>query len=150
MLWKSKAGTSYLIIRFSLTFDEEKIWESSSSFFGCTPVFEPANGNWYLWISPCSVSNCRRAYEDVTNMKLGTNIILVPFPKIATAAFGDSVVALIFCTFLQNKLGHFRFETFYKRIVFIKISIPTTIRFFVKKRKHLSSLRILHTWLCEA
>ena len=76
--WKSKAGTSYLIIRFSLTFDEEKIWESSSSF-GCTPVYEPANGNWYWWISPCSLSNCRTAYEDVTNMKLGTNKLNVKY-----------------------------------------------------------------------
>lgn len=154
MPWKGKAGTSNLIIRFSLTFDEEKIWESSSSF-GCTPVYEPANGNWYWWISPCSLSNCRRAYEDVTNMKLGTNKLNLKYyfstlPKIAMAAFGDSVVTLISCTFLQSKLGHFRFETFYKRIVFIEIAIPTTIRFFVKKRKHLSSLRILHTWLCEA
>ena len=90
--WKSKAGTSYLIIRFSLTFDEEKIWESSSSF-GSTPVYQPANSNWYWWISPCSFSNCRRAYEDVTNMKLGTNKLSMKY---------------YFSTLLKNSNGSLR------------------------------------------
>ncbi|XP_015762685.1 PREDICTED: uncharacterized protein LOC107341734 [Acropora digitifera] len=116
-------------------FDGEKIWESSSSF-GSTPVYEPANSNWYWWISPYGLNNCRRAYEDVANMNLGTKKLNVKYHLSTLARNSNGSLQcfsgrsdILYIPRKHTRAFSILSETFYERKVFLEIAIPTMIRF---------------------
>ncbi|XP_068736848.1 uncharacterized protein [Montipora capricornis] len=116
-------------------FDWEKIWESSSSF-GSTPVYEPANSNWYWWISPYGLNNCRRAYEDVANMNLGAKKLNVKYHVSMLSKNSNGSLRcfsgrsdILYIPRKHTRVFSILSETFYERKVFLEIAIPTMIRF---------------------
>ena len=118
-----------------LDFDRGKIWESSFSF-GSTPIYEPANSNWYWWISPYGLNNCRRACEDVANMNSGPKKLNVKYH--ISALFKNSNGTLrcfsgrsdiLYIPYKHAKAFSILSEIFYERKVFLEIAIPTMIRF---------------------
>ena len=115
-------------------FDREKIWESSFSF-GSTPVYEPASTNWYWWISPYGLNNCRRACEDVANMNFGVKKLNVKYHL--STLFKNSNESLrcfsgrsdiFYIPRKHAKAFSILSETFYEQKVFLEIAVPTMIR----------------------
>lgn len=116
-------------------FNREKIWESSFSF-GSTPVYEPANTNWYWWVSPYGLNNCRRACEDVANMNFGPKKLNVKYHLNTLFKNSNGTLRcfsgrsdILYIPQKHAKAFSILSETFYERKVFLEIAIPTMIRF---------------------
>lgn len=116
-------------------FDREKIWESSFTF-GSTPVYEPASTNWYWWISPYGLNNCRRACEDVANMNFGPKKLNVKYHLNTLFKNSNGTLRcfsgrsdILYIPQKHAKAFSILSETFYERKVFLEIAIPTMIRF---------------------
>ena len=116
-------------------FDRDKIWESSFSF-GSTPVYEPASTNWYWWISPYGLNNCRRACEDVANMNLGAKKLNVKYHLSTLSKNSNGSLRcfsgrsdILYIPRKHAKAFSILSGTFYDRKVFLEIAIPTIIRF---------------------
>ena len=122
-------------------FNREVIWESSSSF-GSTLVYEPADTKWYWWISPYGLNNCRRACEAVANMSFGAKKLNVQHHLRTLFKNGNETLRcfsgrsdVLYIPRRHAKAFAILSETFFEERVFLEIAVPTMVRFLERNEK---------------
>ncbi|EDO30587.1 predicted protein [Nematostella vectensis] len=110
-------------------FNKSQIWQSPNSF-SSTPMYGEIEGPWYWWRSPYGLPNCRRAYEQLSNLTLGHDLSTGHLRENSNGSLrcfsGRSDVLYI----PKRHASAFSLLSFifYTNKVFLEIAVPTILR----------------------